>query len=206
MKEWTQGFPQSNALVQAQQFNDEYDTHKGTFNGGLDRTALNDDWCNRTHLKDNALLTAATTALTANTSFVSQPSGSSYSYFGCVQFSEYQGGWASTTISQSLSDCHEGFLHVELKGSLYINQYEAQDVSPNKLKIRLNLNGVPIVGAGYFVQPFISFRICGDVPVTKGTNEITVDWRMTGANGGYSDSDPIMHMFGVQLFTVVRWR
>lgn len=205
MKEWTQGFPQNNALVQAEQFNDEYDTHKGTFNGGLDRTALNDDWCNRTHLKSNALLLADTTNLTAIRKFTEQGTAST-PYFGCVQFNTYQGGWALTNISQTLNNCHEGFLHVELKGSLYINQYEAERSSANRLKIRINLNGIRIVGAGYFVQPFISFRICGDVPVNKGTNVITVSWRFTGANTDYNDTDPLMHMFGVQLFSVVRWR
>lgn len=204
MKEWTQGFPQNNALVQAEQFNDEYDTHKGTFNGGLDRTALNDDWCNRTHLKDNALLLADTTALTANDNFVSQPSGSSYAYFGCVQYSEYSGGWASTNIEQTLSDCHEGMLHVELKGSFYINQHEAK-TNTTQVKIRLKLNGLQIAGAGYFVQPFMSFRITADVPITAGTNELTVDWRMNG-NNNYATSDPIFHLFGVQLMSVARWR
>ena len=205
MKEWTQGFPQSNALVQAEQFNDEYDTHKGTFNGGLDRNALNQGWCNRTHLKSNALLITQTNNLTANSEFVDQPSGSSYIHFGCVTFDEYRGGWAATDITDTLQGCHEGFLHVELKGSLYINQFQCE-TAPTKIKIRIKLNGIPIVVAGYFVQPFISFRICADVPVTSGDNKLSVDWRLTGPQSAFGGSDPILHLFGTQLLSVLRWR
>ena len=205
MKQWTQAFPQDSALVDAEQFNDEYDAHKGTFNGGLDRTAVNDDWCNRTHLKDNAIHAVHNEALTANNIYVNQPSGSSLDFFGGVEYSQYGGGYVNSNIKQTLSDCHEGMLHVELAGSLYINQAYAA-TKEQKLRLRILVNGVPITTAGFFVQPFISFRITGDAPILSGTNEILIQWRINGKNSAIATSDPVFHLFGVKLLSIPRWR
>ena len=205
MKEWTQGFPQDTALVDAEQFNDEYDMHKGTFNGGLDRTAANASWCNRTHLKDNALHAVDLEALTANTSFVLQPSGASLTFFGCVRYSEYGGSWVNSNISQTIQNCHEGFLHCEVKGSIYQNQRYAT-TEEQKIKLRLLLNGVPVAAAGYFAQPFISFRFTADVPILSGTNELLLQWRTNGKNSAIGTSSPVFHLFGVQIVSIPRGR
>jgi hypothetical protein len=205
MKNWTQALPQDTALVDAEQFNDEYDTHKGTFNGGIDRTAANAAWCNRTHLKANALHAVTLDALTANDQFVYQPSGSSLTNFGCVQYNQYGGGWVNSNITQTISDCHEGFLHVEIAGNFFINQ-EFADTESQKVKLRLLLNGIPVAAAGYFVQSMMSFRFTADVPIISGINELLLQWRMNGKNSAVGVTDAMFHLFGVRLLSIPRWR
>jgi len=204
MKQWTKGNPQSSALVDAEQFNTEYDTHKGTFNGGLDRTALTGDWCNRTHLKSNAMHMVDLTDLAANTKFTETASGVATT-FSEVQYDEYGGGWVNTNITETLTNLKDGMAHIEVKGSFHLNQYY-QATKAQTLRIRLMLNNVPIVAAGYFTQTMQSFRITADTPIPAGTSELVLQWRMNAKNTAIPAATPVMHLFGVQILSIVRWR
>ena len=55
MKRWTEAHARANNIVDYEQFNNEYNAHKSTLNGGVDRLQVQQDTVTKAMITDYAL-------------------------------------------------------------------------------------------------------------------------------------------------------
>jgi hypothetical protein len=203
-KKWTEAYPRDNAITDYKQFNQGYNTMKGSLNGGIDRTMTPVNQFDETQTKDkafhyvNILRRGDNTAL-ADTSIVA-----SADQFRGITYNTYGGGWV-TVDEFSLSDMKDGMLHWEFSFHLYNNLYNTQRGSTKHTSIRLLFDGVEVCTAHKMPFATATYRMVCDVPITASPNTVTVQAAGVGA-GATENTRCLFTLLSMQHMFIGRWR
>jgi len=109
-------------------------------------------------------------------------------------------GWVPHDQVLSLA-CTDGIAHIEFDCMAWQNQVYSTTVL-QWYQFRLLLDGVPIHEGGQVFMNAHTYRIVVDIPITTGTHEFAVAWRLSSPVGTEGTGTRRMYWFGGQLFVI----
>ena len=201
---WTEGYLRDKNIVDEKEFNSEYNNHKGTINGGLDRDNLPADSIGEDQLKSGAFLSCS---LSSGDDLMIQGLGSSSSSSAFITFNDRTSGWVHNTAQKTSITAQEGMLHVDFCCWFNLEQKSPGRNPGNRwAQMAILLNNNFIVKTGRIWNYAGNVNISVAVPVASGPQQIHVAWRAQSPEGGAPLSDPSFTYNGGQLLVINRYR
>ena len=200
-KKWTEAYPRDNSIVDYKEFNKGYNAYKGSFNGGIDRTAApsaafdEDAVDSKAFHKVHIFQRHDITTLQDTTTTADDFRGPTYNTYG--------GGWIQAD-QFDVSDIKDGMMHWEFSSHIYNYTYNS-DTNTKHVTIRLLFDGVEVAVAYKIPIPTYTFRLVADFPVTASPCTATVQVRSVAFNTGDS-TRCLYQLLSMQHLMIGRWR
>lgn len=209
MKKWTHHQADTDKIVTANEFSEEYSQYKEVFNGGMDRTAL--PVFNKTQIKDEAFHKIIYFTKGENDYLKDSSITADDTLFRCQTFSKYR-GTEYLAKSETVANVKAGWAHIELS-AMHFNSprhtYWSGD-GEKSFYVRLVWNGETIAEAGPITKHMYTFRISTGTYVSDGTGILNVYIRAEGPKDadevGSTPPYPIYHWWNMQGLIILRWR
>ena len=202
-KKWTEAYPRDNAIVDYKQFNQGYNTMKGSLNGGIDRTMTPVNQFDETQTKDKAFHYVNILRRGDNEALVDNAITAPAQDFSGLTYNTYAGGWV-TVDEFSLSDMKDGMLHWEFSCHVY-NNLEHTWENPKYTSIRLLFDGVEVCTAYRLSLATVTYRMVCDVPITASPNTVVVQARSVAAAAN-ENTKCLFTLLSMQHMFIGRWR
>lgn len=212
MKKWTEAQARAENITDYEQFNKEYNAHKGTINGGIDRSVVPENDIEKEQVLDKAFHAVRTQR---HGDFA--PAGSLYragtqttgkGKFDGICYNTYAGEYV-TLFEQEHTDLKDGMVQIEFSTHIYADMTFSMSggAQHNKgVKLRIEWNGVPLVETFYFTLPIQTVRIFAHTFTAGGTNTLTVKAKMTPKGATDYLANCQMHFWGMTSMLIGRWR
>ena len=200
---WTKGEQLQANILDAYEFNREYNQYKGVLNGGLDRdnlpsTASAGGAITTAHIKNDAFLKY-------NVVDIQLPRDGTANNLtdACLEYDQYAGGWRTHTATSISELFQEGMLHVELNLWYYLNG----DIGVNNwCQFQILVNSTVVARSHQLFQEFGTIHLVGDVPVATGTSKVEMQYQFLAPAAGLSTSTAIFSYNGGSLLALNRYR
>ena len=223
-KRWTEFESNAGNIVSTDGFNTEYNTQKGSLNGGVDRTMLPGDTFDRRHLKERAFHgVSLTTNLELNPDF--RGTNGSTQEFNGLEYDFYSGGWRPAVSPIVVTDVHEGMAHIEWSCWYWYNRFTSGfDIDPSPtsgnvateanhdhwVRFRVLYNGLAVLQTSKLYTQFDNLVLTADHPIVGGDARYEVQFSFSpAATHGKPVDDkntPMMYFGGGQFLCIPRWR
>ena len=199
---WTKGEQLQANILDAYEFNREYNNHKDVLNGGLDRdnlpsTASAGGAMTATHLKQDAFLKYKVVDIQ-----LPKDGTANNLHDVTLNYDEYGGGWRSHTATSISELFQEGMLHVELNLWYYLNVEYNQD---NWCQFQVLVNNTVVTRSHRLYQTFGTIHLVGDVPIATGTSKVEMQYQFR-APGPSTSLNAMFSYNGGSLLALNRYR
>ena len=209
MKKCTRQQADTDTIVTAPDFSEEYSQYKEVFNGGLDRTTL--PVFNKSQVKDGAFHKLVYFTKLENDYLKDPAVAADTTNFRCQTFDKYRGTEYLAT-SQTVTDIKAGWVHIEVSAMHYNSPRHTfwSGDGEKSFYVRLLWNGELVAEAGPITKTMYSYRICTGTYTTDGTGTLSVYIRAEGPKDaddvGATPVFPIYHWWNMQGLIIARWR
>ena len=208
-KKWTEAQPGSDAIVDLKEFNRGYNAYKETFNGGLDRTVVPEEFLDETNISPGAFHRVQITNSADMSAKVDPATGATLDWRG-PSYATYDQGWFEID-SVSVPNFKDGMCHWEYS-FLYSNylKFTWTSINPNAgqkgLQVRLLWDGVEVFSSYKMPQPTGTARLLADFPTTGGTHTASVQIRQTSPEVNDPVNVNIVNVVSPCHLFIGRWR
>ncbi len=212
MKKWTEAQARAENITDYEQFNKEYNAHKGTINGGIDRSMLPQDTIAKGYVVDKAFHKVHVNEYNEFPSSTSQyydtGSATGAKEVRGLSYSTYSGGYIEI-LSQEYTDLKDGMVQIEFSAHLKLDvtfSVAAGGQHNKGAKIALEWNGVQLLETFYFTQPIQTIRVTAHTFTAGGTNTLKV--KALCSPKGTTDwlHKSQMHFYNMRTMIIGRWR
>ena len=186
-------------VTEPKDFDQEYDSLKGMFNGGLDRQNLPVAGIDATAFKDNCFVSYYNKYLKLDEEYVGSPisersNTGNYDDIPAQTYNSYAGGWFETDNPLTINNLREGMCQVEFNCYYILNKIAiAGDatgpVSPSAgivkgdigfCQFQLLYNGNVIADTGKITRNLQTIHLAANIPVQTGKGVFGMAWRFNG--------------------------
>tara|TARA_R100001594_G_C4004863_1_gene255614 strand:+ start:312 stop:920 length:609 start_codon:yes stop_codon:yes gene_type:complete len=198
---WTEGYLRDSNILDEDEFNSEYNNHKGVINGGLDRDNLPANSIGEDHLKSDAFLSYN---LSSEDDLMAQGIGASSSF---ITFNDRTSGWVHNTAQKTSINAREGMLQVDFCCWFNLEQKSPGRTPGNRwvqMGILLNNNFIAKTGRIWTYAGNVNMSVA--VPVASGPQQLHIAWRAQSPESGATMSLASFVYSGGQLLTINRYR
>jgi len=208
-KKWTEAQPGSDAIVDLKEFNRGYNAYKETFNGGLDRTVVPEEFLDETNISPGAFHRVQITNSADMSAKVDTATGATLDWRG-PSYTTYDQGWFEID-SVSVPNFKDGMCHWEYS-FLYSNYLKwtwngyTGVVQQKGLEVRLLWDGVEVFSSYKMPQPTGTARLLADFPTTGGTHTASVQIRQTSPGPDDPVNVNIVNVVSPCHLFIGRWR
>lgn len=208
-KKWTEIHPGDEAIVDLKEFNHGYNAYKETFNGGLDRTVVPEEFLDEDNVSAGAFHRVQITNSADMSAKVDTATGATLDWRG-PSYTTYDQGWFEID-SVSVTDFKDGMCHWEYSFlySNYIkwtwNGYPAT-IEQKGVQVRLLWDGVVVFNSYKMPQPMGTARLLADFPTTGGTHTASVQIRQTSPAPDDPVNTNIVNVVAPCHLFIGRWR
>ena len=189
MKRWTEAQARANNIVDYEQFNNEYNAHKSTLNGGVDRLQVQQDTVTKAMITDYALhRTYYNQHGELSSTQWKDPHASAVALnntegeFRGLTYGTYNGGWI-TIAEQEYTALKDGMVYIEFLSHLFMDVFwslgNAGTINNKGVELSLEWNGIPLLNSFVFTLPFQTVRLFVNTFTPAGTGNLVVKARMT---------------------------
>jgi len=219
-KRWTEYEPMGSNVISADGFNAEYNTQKGSLNGGIDRTMIPGEHFTRAHLKNESMhKVSLVTGLSLTASHTG--TNSSLDEFRGLEYSFYSGGWRNAGDPVAIPGMREGMAYVEFNGWYWYNRFTSghsvvvgtaatEANHDHWVRFRILYNGTVVFQSSKLYTQFDDFVFSVNHPMTGGSAQYQVQFAFSPAttvDAPVDDPDTSMMFFGgAQFMQIARWR
>jgi len=202
---WTEGYLRDKNLVDEDEFNREYNNHKGAINGGLDRDNLPVDSVGEDHLKAGAFLAYD---LSSPNDLMVQGLGTLSSSPAFSTWDDRLSGWVHNTSQKSTVTTQEGMLHIDFCCwfSMLTNSPAHVSLENRWAQMGILLNNNFIVKTNKLWSYAGNVNINIAVPVASGPQQVHIAWRSEAPPSGSTMSNGSFAYGGGQLLLINRYR
>ena len=219
MKRWTEAQARSSNITDYEQFNKEYNAHKSSLNGGIDRNQLAQNGVTKAMVEDYAMhrvyLNDHGEFKTTEFTDASVPVTTLKEFWG-LTYTTYNGGWINI-VEQDYTNLKDGMLYIEFISHLFINIYFSMGggdgVAPgsgsiqNKgVQLAIEWNGVPLLNTFEYTLPWQTIRLFANTFAPAGTGKLVVRAKMTPKGKTDWLHKVQMHFWGMRSLVIGRWR
>jgi hypothetical protein len=214
-KKWTEAQPGEQAIVDLKEFNHGYNAYKESFNGGIDRTMLPEQFLDGDNIAAGAFhkVQITNSADLGNVSNigakVDTATGATLDWRG-PSYTTYDSGWFEID-SVEVTDFKDGMCHWEYS-FLYSNYIKYTWNSANTsvgqkgLQVRMMWDGVVVFESYKMPQPMGTARLIADFPITGGTHTASVHIRQTSRGVDDPVDVNIVNVVAPKHLFIGRWR
>ena len=228
---WTEGDHRDANILDVEEFNTSFNNVKGEINGGLDRENLPNASVSNEELSSKALVKYAVQAgvrmqdtVLATATWDDGGGGAAINQqFRCTNYNNYAGGWKTNEGQKVSSLFQEGMLHIEYSGWYWLRNHICTTGADRTggphlqgwCQFELLLDGTPIITGGRHNQNVGQVHLVAAVPISTGTHEISLRWRVsanpdpttaTVPTSGTELARPIFYYDGGQITVINRYR
>lgn len=216
---WTKSQVEDLTIVESRQVDLNYSNYTSVVNGGMDRDNLPEDCIGTNSVNGQALGTAQTSDnihipfadSTNDTNFNTNisdenPRGNRIRGYVYTQPPLAQGDSFFEITSDSI-DTEEGMLHVQWKCHTFIPQYWAYyknftstKVARKRVQWQVLVNGIVVYLCPALSQMFFTTNISVQIPISKGTQQISIRARVPALLSESSDQ-VVLSYWGGQLYS-----
>ena len=212
MKRWTETHARGSNIVDYEEFNEEYNAHKSTLNGGIDRNQLPQNAVTKSRIKDNAMhgvyLNTHGEFKTAEFTDTATAANTEKEFRG-LTYSTYNGGWIDI-LSQSYTGLKDGVAYIEFSSHLHINTYfnmaNGSTINNKGVQFAIEWNGVPLVNTYDFTLGYQTVRLIANTFIAGGSGKLVIKARMTPKGPSDYLHSVQMHFWGMRTLLIGRWR
>lgn len=197
---WTEGSMRTDALLDADEVNREYNNYKNTINGGFDRENIPNSGVDAQHLKNQAFWLYNLPA-----DFEIDDVGSGVGGATHVTYDDYAGGWKTVSSSIQTIALKEGMLQIDVGGWFTFPQAVA---GPNQKWIRFQvlLDNSVVARTGRMYAEFGNVSLNTSVPVAGGLHTASLQWQFSPPTKTTTSSDDAAFFGGCQMLLINRYR
>lgn len=203
-KSWTREYPRTANLPTTDSFNKDYDAHKGSLNGGVDRTNLGQQAVGRAQFVANAFhRVVLQTDVKLPSEFTTSNGGSGD--FKCLEYDYYVGGWRNVA-EYTLTGLHEGMMFAEFSCWAWVYPFKSV-LNPKAVAWRLLFNGQIVSKGNGWYPEFSNPYISAQFPVPGGSGTLTLQWKYSAPDSAVDGvNSNQMYFNGGSLLAIIRWR
>lgn len=191
----------NNNLTDPKDFDQEYDSLKGMFNGGLDRQNLPVGGLQADKFKNNTFCSYYTKYFKLDEEYVLSPSsdrsGGNFDEIPAQAYDSYAGGWFESSNSFEIENIREGMCLVEFNFHYIMNKLALAGLStgpsspaPSIIKgdigfcqVHITHNGNVIADTAKMARNLQTIHLCASIPVQTGKSVFNIAWRFNGRKG-----------------------
>jgi hypothetical protein len=193
---WTEGYQRTNALLDSDEVNREYNNYKNVLNGGIDRENIPLDAVTDLHLKSQAFWSYDLTRGI-------QPGLSTGVTH--ITYHTYHGGWRTDPASARTLTLREGMLHVDFSCWFqFVQLHPANEQRWCRFQLLLDNSVIARTGKDYSYVGNVNLSAC--VPVAGGAHTVDMQWQFTPPAVATAASTDAFFFSGGQLLINNRYR
>lgn len=180
-------------------FDQEYDSLKGMFNGGLDRQNLPVSGIDAGAFKDNCFVSYYNQYLKLDEEYTASPisersTSGNFDDIPSQTYNSYAGGWFDTENPLEIENLREGMCQVEFNCYYIMNKLALAGLSTGPAsptpsiisgdigfcQFQLTYNGNVIADTGKITRNLQTIHLAANIPVQTGKGRFGVSWRFNG--------------------------
>jgi hypothetical protein len=188
-------------LLEPKDFDVEYDSLKGVFNGGLDRQNLPVNGIDAGNFKDNTFCSYYTKYFKLDEEYVLSPeadrSGGNFDEIPSQAYNSYAGGWFESKNTLEIENIREGMCQVEFNFHYIMNKLALAGFGPANAspapsiiagdigfcQVHITHNGNVIADTAKMARNLQTVHLCASIPVQTGKSVFGIAWRFNGRKG-----------------------
>lgn len=212
MKRWTEAQARSDNITDYEQFNKEYNAHKSSLNGGLDRNQLPQNSVTKAMVEDYAMhrvyLNDHGEFKTTEFTDTAIPANTEKQFWG-LTYTTYNGGWINI-VEQDYTNLKDGMLYIEFSTHLHINVYfnmvHGSTINNKGVQLAVEWNGVPLLNTFEYCLPWQTIKLFCNTFAPAGAGKLVVRAKMTPKGKTDWLHKVQMHFWGMRSLVIGRWR
>lgn len=193
---WTEGSMRTDALLDADEVNREYNNYKNAINGGIDRDNLPISGVTDAHLKNQTFWSYDLTR------GIEPGLATGVTH---IQYNTYHGGWRTDPSSTQTVTTQEGMLQVDFGCWHHFIQINPSN-EQRWCRFQLLLDNNVIARTGRIYQATGNGNLSACVPVAGGVHTVAMQWQFTPPKTGTAGSTNAFYFSGGQLNIMNRYR